>query len=69
MDTEDTQVRQPGFDEPIPMAPVAPGVVDLIHLYNQYAQQVRVVEGFQRAVVCRSVATAGVGLIPDAHVG
>lgn len=56
-----------GFDEPVPMTPAAPGVVDLIELYNQYAAQIRLVESYQRAVVCTSVATAGVEV--SAHVG
>lgn len=61
--------QEGGFDEPIPMAPAAPGVVDLIQLYNQYAAQLRFVEACQRAVVCRSAAAAGVDIAPDAYLG
>lgn len=61
--------KEPGFDEPIPMAVAAPGVMDLIALYNQYSAQLKLVESYQRAVVCTSGATAGVDLVPDAHVG
>jgi len=58
-----------GFDRAIPMAAAAPGVVDLIQLYNQYAAQLRLVQSFQRAVVSTSGATAGVDVPLNADLG
>lgn len=67
-----TQVpKEPGFDEPIPMAATAPGVTDLIALYDLYAEysaQLKLVESYQRAVVYTSSATAGVDLPPARQV-
>jgi hypothetical protein len=63
------QTTELGFDRAFPMAPAAPGVVDLIQVYNQYAAQLRMVQSYQRAVVCTSGATAGVDVPLNADLG
>ena len=54
---------QPGIDEPIAMAQSAPGVIDLIKVFNQYTEFLRMLSAYQQRPESRiPAASSGAAL-------